>query len=1097
MKTKTIRSKIGKTIKLFMIIWSVFYFGQSVAQNNRPVAIPDTVSVMTEDTVAIQVLLNDYDPDGDNIHVSSSYNPEHGHDWKNDSLVFYCSNYYYGQDSLRYRIKDDGSPAMSSEKAYIYVNVIENPNLPYAEDDSIVTLSQLPVEINVLFNDYDPNGDEIKILEIVKNPNYGSAVISSDSTIQYTSRINFTGVDYLRYTINEKNTTNQYYSNEATVLFIVEDNPNIPIVVDDEASTISFEPIEINALLNDYDPNNDEIMILDVGSSPNNSIQIISDSIIQYTSGFIVGTDNISYRIQEKNTANSYVSEWGSISINVELNPNIPNALSDSTSAISFEPVEINVLSNDYSPIGEPVEIWELRGGSVSFSDSIIAYVSNINVIGTQTFEYRIREINDTTIYSEWAKVYVDVSTNPNYPQAINDYASTIGGIPVTLNVIENDYNPSSDTIIMFSPNASYGNAELITDSIIQYTPYYSFEGIDSIKYLLRKQNDNTIYSLGYLIVDVQPSGSYAVLDGNNIKAGINSFGYMFGKLDYIPGYGPTNFGASFEAPAGSGIHSIFVSNIWIGGLDDLGADSLHFAGERYKQGGDDYFYGPISDIYDEDYDRKYIRLWSLNDYQISYHINHYSDPGYEMFHTIASWPANGDVSNGQLEQMAPFEDKDNDGIYEPMEGDFPLIRGDQAVFFIFNDDRYIHTESQGTKLGVEIHAMAYSYKGLADSALANTVFVHYDIINRSDTTYYNTYLASFTELDIGNYGNDYIGCDVERGSFFAYDATSYDDDEYNIWFEDTIFGYHDKLAAQSVSIIAGPFMDDDGIDNPLNNCDEGTNGLNFGNGINDDERMGMTRFVYYYNSVNNTAISDPYIASEYYSYMQGLWKDLTPIQYGGCGYLSLIGTVGPECKFMFPGDSDPCNWGTNGIPPNGGYNQNGKYWIEETGNSGNPNPPGDRRGLGVSGPFTFESGDVQQFDLAFVFARDYVNTDTITPKNILFQRIDSVIQFVQSKDILGFNQTLDMNEYAPENLKVMVYPNPNKQDYINILVQSTNSYLNYKLFDNYGRIHKQGNLVGNQVNQISLKGISNGIYIIQILDSNSNVMYIEKIINH
>lgn len=291
--------------------------------------------------------------------------------------------------------------------------------------------------------------------------------------------------------------------------------------------------------------------------------------------------------------------------------------------------------------------------------------------------------------------------------------------------------------------------------------------------------------------------------------------------------------------------------------------------------------------------------------------------------------------------------------------------------------------------------------------------------------------------------------------------------------------------------------MDADGIDNPLNNCDEGTNGLNFGNGINDDERMGMTSFAYFNNNGGNVANSDPNIAPEYYNYMQGLWKDLTSMMYGGTGYISSPGTVGPECKFMFPGDSDSCNWGTNGIPPNADYNQDGKYWTEETCNNGSSNPPGDRRGLGVSGPFTFEPGDVQQLDLAFVFARDYVNTDTITPKNILFQRIDSIIQFVQSKDILGFNQTLDIDEYAPENLKVMVYPNPNKQDYINVLVQSTNSSLNYKLFDNYGRIHRQGSLVGNQVNQINLNGIGNGIYIIQIIDSNSNVMYIEKIIKH
>jgi len=421
------------------------------------------------------------------------------------------------------------------------------------------------------------------------------------------------------------------------------------------------------------------------------------------------------------------------------------------------------------------------------------------------------------------------------------------------------------------------------------------------------------------------------------------------------------------------------------------------------------------------------------------------------------------------------------------MQGDFPLIRGNEAVFFIFNDDRYVHSETLGAKLGVEIHAMAYSYNDLADSALANTVFVHYDIINRSDTTYYDTYLASFTDFDIGNPYNDYVESDVERGSFFAYDATAYDPDI--ISFPDTTFGYKDKLAAQSVSIIAGAFMDDDGIDNPLNNCDESINGLNFGNGIADDERMGMTRFAAYSNNFGPTG--DPRIASQYYSLMSGKWNDQSPVLYGGTGHASDTNTVGPECRFMFPGETDSCNWGTNGIPPNDGFNQNGKYWTEQTMN----NAPDDIRGVGVSGPFTFKPGDVQQFDLAYVFARNYSSKDTTAQKGILLQRVDTIIQLVHDKKILGFNETLDIDEYVHENLKVLVYPNPSNHDYINVLVESTNISLTYNLFDNYGRILKHGVLNANLVNQISLAGLDHGIYILQIMDSKNKVTYIEKII--
>ena len=100
---------------------------------------------------------------------------------------------------------------------------------------------------------------------------------------------------------------------------------------------------------------------------------------------------------------------------------------------------------------------------------------------------------------------------------------------------------------------------------------------------------------------------------------------------------------------------------------------------------------------------------------------------------------------------------------------------------------------------------------------------------------------------------------------------------------------------------------------------------------------------------------------------MQGKWKDGSPMMYGGDGVAGHPGVVGPQCKFMFPYDSDPYNWGTDQIVPGGGYTQNNFYWCELTGDNGMPNPVGDRRGLASSGPFTFASGTVQVIDRAYI----------------------------------------------------------------------------------------------------------------------------------
>jgi hypothetical protein len=138
------------------------------------------------------------------------------------------------------------------------------------------------------------------------------------------------------------------------------------------------------------------------------------------------------------------------------------------------------------------------------------------------------------------------------------------------------------------------------------------------------------------------------------------------------------------------------------------------------------------------------------------------------------------------------------------MDGDYPLIRGDQCIFFIMNDDK-VHTETNGERLKVEIHGMAYVFDSPADSALSHTVFVHYDLVNRSLNTYQDTYIGIFTELELGYIWDDYVGSDVNRSSYYCYNGDNYDEDCIDQW--SSCKGYGQYPPAQSVTVLAGPFL--------------------------------------------------------------------------------------------------------------------------------------------------------------------------------------------------------------------------------------------------------------------------------------------------
>ncbi len=400
--------------------------------------------------------------------------------------------------------------------------------------------------------------------------------------------------------------------------------------------------------------------------------------------------------------------------------------------------------------------------------------------------------------------------------------------------------------------------------------------------------------------------------------------------------------------------------------------------------------------------------------------------PGYSIPKSIMEWPAHGDPSKFQSYYLAPFYDMDGNGEYDPNQGDYPyydipnelchsplqtlegiqgivkggiladqVLKGDKTFWWVFNDKGNFHSESQGQAIGLEIRAQAFAFT--TNDEINNMTFYSYEIINRSTFTLTNTYFSPWTDADLGYAYDDYVGCDVLRGMGYCYNGNAVDG-------TGQVEAYGDQPPAIGIDFFQGPYLDPDGYDNPafmgdgilgpsfdgdcsIVNFDStvimmtygkagqqttapflvnsaAINGVNFGNGIVDDERYGMRRFVFHNN--DGSVQGDPRIAPEYYNYLRGIWRDNTKMQYGGNAHPANPGTVGPECDFMFPGDSDPCNWGTRGIPPNGGYNQNGFYWTEITAN----NSPYDRRFMQSAGPFTLLPGAVNYITFGVPWAR-------------------------------------------------------------------------------------------------------------------------------
>ncbi len=490
-----------------------------------------------------------------------------------------------------------------------------------------------------------------------------------------------------------------------------------------------------------------------------------------------------------------------------------------------------------------------------------------------------------------------------------------------------------------------------------------------------------------------KPATGSTDLDVNNVRTRINTGGDMW--WDFTQ--------AKYEIPKGSRKTSMFAAALWIGGLDIN--KQLKLAAQRFRSGGVDFWTGPLTVNGTAAVDAETCNKWDKHFKITRREVEEFLADNTKVTDVIKNWPWRGDLDKGQTNFLAPFRDVNGDYVYDYTSGDYPyydfnnslcptnpdkknpdgtwkpleptmetemgngnpkvvggilvdqVLKGDLTLWWVFNDKGNIHSESNGDPIGLEIRAQAFGFS--TNDEINNMTFYTYEIINRSTYTLTETYFSQWVDTDLGYAFDDYVGCDVKRGLGYCYNGRATDG-------AGQYYTYDGNPPAIGVDFFQGPYMDPDGIDNPkydqagVQICDVSINGVNFGNGLIDDERYGMRRFLYYNNSGGPTG--EPDVATDYYNYLKGIWKDNRKMTYGGDGHGAGNFATTVPADFMFPGDSDPWHWGT-------GCGQDpvpGKIWTEETAN----NAPADRRFMQSAGPFTLKPGAVNYITVGIPWAK-------------------------------------------------------------------------------------------------------------------------------
>jgi gliding motility-associated-like protein len=269
--------------------------------NDGPDALDDTASVNEDDSVTINVRLNDSDVDGTLNNPVVITNPTHGTVTvdANGNVKYIPNPNYHGLDSFMYRVCDNGTPVLC-DSAWVRINVLDVNDKPDAINDTASTNQNVAVVINVLTNDTDTDGT-LNNPTVITQPLNGTAVVNANGTVTYTPNANYFGVDSFMYRVCDNGTPTMCDSAWVNVTVKNVISNLAPIAVDDTIQVNENDKVVFNVTTNDYDQDGNKLGLPVVIKAPlHGTLLLRADTTFIYipNTGYI-GNDQFTYTIAD------------------------------------------------------------------------------------------------------------------------------------------------------------------------------------------------------------------------------------------------------------------------------------------------------------------------------------------------------------------------------------------------------------------------------------------------------------------------------------------------------------------------------------------------------------------------------------------------------------------------------------------------------------------------------------------------------------------------------------------------------------------------------------------------------------------------------
>jgi hypothetical protein len=315
------------------------------------------------------------------------------------------------------------------------------------------------VPIVVTANDYDPDGEPIAVSEVT-NGARGAVTITGATTVLYTPEVGLVGTDEFTYTIVDGNGTED--SAQVTVQLLPADAPNqAPVGRDDQAETGRGKPVVIDVLLNDVDPERDQLRIGRFGDPARGGVVLETESpsglpALEYRPPpNLTGVVRFQYEPMDSFGAmGAPVDVVVDIATDDENRPPVtrPDALRIRRGVQGT----MAVLANDVDPDGDPLVLGLVPtsvpdGLDVTLDGDVLRVLVGPGAPDLLSFQYTVADGRGEPVIGR-ALVTVIPDSEPNRPPVANaDIETAVVGEPVLLSVTRNDTDPDEDPITLVS----------------------------------------------------------------------------------------------------------------------------------------------------------------------------------------------------------------------------------------------------------------------------------------------------------------------------------------------------------------------------------------------------------------------------------------------------------------------------------------------------------------------------------------------------------------------------------------------------------------------------------------------------------------------